>query len=62
MMKYHDVYSALRDHATFSSANNPLLDRFPRLERADLPAVRQLASPLMLGFQHLPLMLTADTR
>ena len=40
---------------------NVLLDRFPRLERADLPAVRQLASPFVLGFQHLLLILTRAT-
>jgi cytochrome P450 len=41
---------------------NVLLDRFPRLERADLPAVRQIASPFVLGFQSLPLILTVETR
>ncbi len=41
---------------------NVLLDRFPRLERADLPAVRQVASPFVLGFQHLLLILTRATR
>src|SRR5215831_5826500 len=32
LMKYVDVYSALRDHETFSSANNPLVGKaFPPL-------------------------------
>jgi cytochrome P450 len=33
LMKYDDVYGTLRDHDTFSSARNPLLDKgvFPRL-------------------------------
>ncbi len=32
LMKYHDVYSALRDHTTFSSANNPLEEKIgPKL-------------------------------
>jgi cytochrome P450 len=33
LMKYKDVYNALRDHESFSSARNPLVDRgiFPRL-------------------------------
>jgi cytochrome P450 len=31
-MKYADVYGALRDHETFSSANNPLVGKaFPPL-------------------------------
>ncbi|HKA54424.1 MAG TPA: hypothetical protein VKJ47_12265, partial [Candidatus Binatia bacterium] len=33
LMKYPDVYNALRDHESFSSARNPLVDKgiFPRL-------------------------------
>jgi cytochrome P450 len=33
LMKYDDVYNALRDHDTFSSARNPLVEKgiFPRL-------------------------------
>ncbi len=33
LMKYEDVYNALRDHDTFSSARNPLVEKgiFPRL-------------------------------
>jgi cytochrome P450 len=33
LMKYADVYNALRDHDTFSSARNPLIEKgiFPRL-------------------------------
>jgi cytochrome P450 len=32
LMKYADVYGALRDHETFSSANNPLVGKaFPPL-------------------------------
>ena len=31
LMKYADVHGALRDHETFSSANNPLVGKaFPR--------------------------------
>ena len=39
---------------------NTFLDRFPTLKRGSAPAVRQVASPIVFGFQHLPLVL--DTR
>ena len=34
---------------------NTFLDRFPTLKRGSAPAVRQAASPIVFGFQHLPL-------
>ncbi|HEV8712961.1 MAG TPA: cytochrome P450 [Candidatus Binatia bacterium] len=36
---------------------NAFLDRFPVLRRGGAPAVRQTASPIVFGFQQLPLML-----
>jgi cytochrome P450 len=36
---------------------NAFLDRFPVLKRGRAPAVRQTASPIVFGFQHLPLVL-----
>ncbi|MBI3246322.1 MAG: cytochrome P450 [Deltaproteobacteria bacterium] len=36
---------------------NAFLDRFPVLERGAAPAVRQMETPIVLGFSHLPLLL-----
>jgi cytochrome P450 len=36
---------------------NTFLDRFPVLTRGNAPAVRQTTSPIVFGFQHLPLVL-----
>jgi len=36
---------------------NTFLDRFPILTRGSAPAVRQTGSPIVFGFQHLPLVL-----
>ena len=36
---------------------NTFLDRFPVLLRGNAPAVRQTGSPIVFGFQHLPLVL-----
>lgn len=36
---------------------NTFLDRFPILTRGKTPAVRQTGSPIVFGFQHLPLVL-----
>jgi cytochrome P450 len=41
---------------------NAFLDRFPTLSLGRAPAVRQTTSPLVLGFQQLPLILTAGGR
>ncbi len=38
---------------------NALLDRFPVLKRGQAPAVRQTASPIVFGFQQLPLVFSA---
>jgi cytochrome P450 len=38
---------------------NAFLDRFPVLKRGTAPAVRQTASPIVFGFQQLPLVLSA---
>ncbi len=38
---------------------NAFLDRFPVLKRGQTPAVRQTASPIVFGFQQLPLVLSA---
>jgi len=38
---------------------NAFLDRFPVLKRGTTPAVRQTASPIVFGFQQLPLVLGA---
>jgi cytochrome P450 len=38
---------------------NAFLDRFPILQRGTTPAVRQTASPVVLGFSQLPLVLKA---
>lgn len=38
---------------------NAFLDRFPTITRGNAPAIRQTASPIVLGFTHLPLMLNA---
>jgi cytochrome P450 len=37
---------------------NAFLDRFPVITRGEAPAVRQTASPIVLGFSQLPLVLT----
>jgi cytochrome P450 len=41
---------------------NAFLDRFPLLERGPAPAVRQTASPIVFGFQRLPLVLGKGLR
>jgi hypothetical protein len=38
---------------------NAFLDRFPGLKRGQAPAVRQTASPIIFGFQQLPLVLAS---
>jgi hypothetical protein len=37
---------------------NTFLDRFPVITRGQAPAVRQTSSPIVFGFQHLPLVLS----
>ncbi len=37
---------------------NTFLDRFPTIARGTAPAIRQTASPIVFGFQHLPLVLS----
>jgi len=39
---------------------NAFLDRFLTLQHGTTPAVRQTATPIVLGFSHLPLVLTAQ--
>ena len=39
---------------------NAFLDRFPTLQRGITPAIRQTATPIVLGFSQLPLVLTAQ--
>ncbi|HKA55569.1 MAG TPA: cytochrome P450, partial [Candidatus Binatia bacterium] len=41
---------------------NAFLDRFPTLRRGSGPAVRQTGSPIVFGFQHLPLVLDQGGR
>jgi cytochrome P450 len=41
---------------------NAFLDRFPVIERGKAPAVRQRTSPIVLGFNQLPLVLAARER
>lgn len=41
---------------------NAFLDRFPAIKRGNAPAVRQTASPIVFGFQQLPLVLDARGR
>jgi len=41
---------------------NAFLDRFPTLRRGSEPAVRQTGSPIVFGFQHLPLVLDQGGR
>src|SRR5204862_6269116 len=36
---------------------NAFLDRFPAIARGEAPALRQTASPIVFGFQQLPLVL-----
>ena len=36
---------------------NAFLDRFPVIARGEAPAIRQTASPIVFGFQQLPLVL-----
>ena len=38
---------------------NAFLDRFPSIKRGEAPPVRQTTSPIVFGFQHLPLILHA---
>jgi len=41
---------------------NAFLDRFPVLQRGQAPAIRQTASPIVFGFQQLPLVLDGGQR
>ena len=39
---------------------NAFLDRFPNISRGESPPLRQTHSPVVLGFQRLPLLLSAE--
>jgi cytochrome P450 len=41
---------------------NAFLDRFPALMRGEAQAVRQTQSPIVFGFQQLPLVLSGGGR
>jgi cytochrome P450 len=41
---------------------NAFLDRFPVLEKGNAPAVRQTASPIVFGFQRLPVVVGIGRR
>ena len=58
-MSIHYCLGAPLARAEARIALNAFLDRFPVIVRGDTPAVRQMTSPLVLGFDQLPLVLGA---
>ena len=58
-MGIHYCLGAPLARAEASITLNAVLDRFPTLRRGSTPAVRQTATPIVLGFSQLPLVLTA---
>lgn len=54
-MGMHYCLGAPLARAEASITLNAFLDRFPTLQRGTAPAVRQTATPIVLGFTHLPL-------
>lgn len=56
-MGIHYCLGAPLARAEASITLNAFLDRFPTLQRGTAPAVRQTATPIVLGFTHLPLIL-----
>jgi cytochrome P450 len=59
-MGIHYCLGAPLARAEASITLNAFLDRFPTLRRGGAPAVRQTATPVVLGFSQLPLVLAAQ--
>jgi cytochrome P450 len=57
-MGIHYRLGAPLARAEASITLNAFLDRFPTLRRGATPAMRQTATPIVLGFSQLPLVLT----